>query len=143
MVALQAQEARTLLPQVRTYVLEGSDIAKRMTSQGHEGTSTTSRPMALTLQNVSMHNTFLARRQEREKARLRRAELERRTGLHAQQYQQQYAEGGGSLWSQQQQQDTEVRMRRWLLDMEHQQQHRDIGVQPLTATFKVAIMPTA
>lgn len=116
------------LPQVKTYVLENnltSLLQTRVQSQ---------LPLALTQHNVRLHDIFLRRRSEREKMRSRRTELEGRTGFIA------IGERGGEAEEDNVRStgrvasaDAECRMRRWLIETEHQRDQ-----QPLV-NFKIAI----
>ena len=126
---LTGETARTPLPKVKTYVVE-EDASRNLQGRGHD------LPLALTQHNVTMHNTFLQRRLERERQRQQRAELEGRAG-HASATAARG--GGGGMWAgcATGNPDAEWRMRCWLVEMEQQQ--RDL--RPLV-NFKLA-SPTA
>ena len=116
------------MPKVKTYVVE-EDASRSLQGRGHD------LPLALTQHNVTMHNTFLQRRLERERQRQQRAELEGKAG-HASAAAR---GGGGGMWAggATGNPDAEWRMRCWLVETEQQQ--RDL--RPLI-NFKLAI-PTA
>lgn len=130
---LLTEKARAALPQVRTYVVERTDASKPLPGQGLD-LATPKRPFALTQHNVSMHNIFLQRRQEQEKTRHRRVEPGRKVGLCG------FSLGGEEAPGWTQSQDADVRMRRWLGDIEYQQQK---DILPVAVSFKMAVMPTA
>ena len=128
MASVLGEAERAPLPQVKTYVVQ-EDVSRNVQGRSHD------LPLALTQHNVTMHNTFLQRRLERERQKQRRVELEKKVGL-ASAAAAAAGGGGGGRWvgCSTDNLDVESRMRRWLSDTEQQQ--RDF--QPLI-NFKVAI----
>ncbi|KAK7473981.1 hypothetical protein BaRGS_00034750 [Batillaria attramentaria] len=108
---------RTPLPQVKTYVVE--EDSKRLQGRGLD------KPAALTQHNIDLHNTLLQRRADKERAKAKRVERERHGGG---------AVGGGVSDSP----DLDSRMKRWLLDTEHQ---RDFQPTEAAFNFKIAASP--